>query len=109
MSRNERARSARVRARRFAMQLPVWYRGLGEDDWHSGFTENIGVSGLLIRTDGTMAPDASVTVIISLPSSADECAACLVGHGRVARVASPREATPHVLAVDVVRYRLHRR
>jgi hypothetical protein len=110
MSRYERARSSWVRARRYAMHLPVWYRGVGTDEWHGGVTENIGVSGMLIRADGMVVPAASVTVIISLPSTADECGACLVGRGRVARIAtSPRQTTPPVFAVDVVRYRLHRR
>ena len=110
MSRYEEARSSRVRARRFAMHLPVLYRALGDDEWHGGVTETIGISGVLIRADGMVMPAASVTVIISLPSTADECGACLVGTGRVARIAtSPRQTRPPAFAVDVVRYRLHRR
>jgi hypothetical protein len=99
-----------LRTQRFALGLPAFYLAVGDTEWRGGTTENISGSGVVIRADGTAVPDALVTVVVSLPSTSHECGACLVGRGRVTRIirSCARTATP-AFAVEVVRYRLHRR
>jgi hypothetical protein len=109
MARRQQAGSSELRPRRFSLQLPVWYRAAGEAEWHGGMTENISASGVAIRADELALPSKAVTVVISLPSTAAESAACLVARGRVARSLTPARTTSTVFAVHVTRYRFHRR
>ena len=86
------------------------YLVVGDTEWRGGMTESISASGVVIRADAMAAPNASVTVVVSLPLTPHECGACLVGRGRVARmIRSSARAAARAFAVEVVRYRLHRR
>ena len=87
----------------------MWYRAAGETEWHGGVTENISACGVVIRADEWDLPSTAVTVVISLPSVAAETAACLVARGRVTRNLTPARMTSTVFAVQVKRYRFHRR
>jgi len=85
------------------------YRAVGEAEWHGGVTENISTAGVAIRADELALPSNAVTVVISLPSAGAESGACLVARGRVARTLTPARTTSTVFAVQVTRYRFHRR
>jgi hypothetical protein len=70
-----------VRARRFDLNLPVWYRGADEMQWHSGVTETVSASGTSIRAADPMRPawPVDIVIVIALPSAAG----CLIGRGRL--------------------------
>ena len=104
-----RVSSSALRPRRFPLQLPVFYRAVGETEWHGGVTENISACGVAIRADEWDLPSTAVTVVISLPSVEAETPACLIARGRVTRNLTPARMTAPVFAVQVKRYRFHRR
>jgi len=55
------------RAKRFALQLPLKYRPLGEQNWHSGTTENISRSGMLFRAEELISPNVQLEINLVLP------------------------------------------
>jgi hypothetical protein len=60
----------------------------------------------LIRADEAGVPSEQLIVAIGLPS----VVGCLVGSGRVVKmIGSTGDAAPATFAVQVTRYRLHRR
>src|SRR5688572_4848682 len=108
--RESRESKAPVRAQRFALHLPVWYRVAGEAEWHAGTTENISASGAAIRGKQPIKAPTSVRVIIPLPSPRTEHAGCLMARGRVVRTIDlPSHPEASGFAVSVTRYRLDTR
>ena len=105
----QRVTSSSLRPRRFPLQLPVWYRAAGETEWHGGVTENISAAGVAIRADEWDLPSRAVTIVIALPSAAAETSAVLVARGCVTRNLTPAQLMSPVFAVQVKRYRFHRR
>lgn len=73
------------RGHRFALHLPVWYRIVGETEWHSGTTEDVSYSGVMLRTEESSVPTSPAVVVIALPSTGSEPAGCLMGGARVVR------------------------
>ncbi len=55
------------RAKRFSLQLPLKYRPLGEQNWHSGTTENISRSGMLFRAEELISPNVQLEINLVLP------------------------------------------
>jgi hypothetical protein len=97
------------RGRRFALQLPVSYRIVGETEWHSGTTEDISYSGALLRTEECSLPTSPIVVVVSLSSIAAEAGGCLMGGARVVRrIVSPSPTAPLAFAVTFMWYRLGR-
>jgi hypothetical protein len=72
-----------VRARRFAMEMPLQYRARGEQTWHEARTENISRSGVLFRTEGTLEIATEIDMTFVLPGL--EAAPAVVCRGRVVR------------------------
>ena len=103
-SRARRAgRSAALRAPRFRLCLPVWYRAEDETRWHTGVTKRVSSSGTLIRADGLAVSSKPIVVAIALPSAPG----WLVGRGHIVRVVqAAAQGDPLVFAVSVSRYRI---
>ena len=55
------------RAPRYVLQVPVRYRALGGDDWHSGSTENMSRTGVLFRTGHLLQVSTTIEMLIRLP------------------------------------------
>jgi len=70
-----------VRAQRFDLNLPVWYRSADETEWHAGVTEKVSATGALIRVEESLPSAQPVHLVIALPSAAG----CLIGTGRLVR------------------------
>ncbi|HLK34083.1 MAG TPA: PilZ domain-containing protein [Terriglobales bacterium] len=55
------------RARRLRVTLPLQYRQMGTEKWHSGTVENISQSGVLFRASDVLAHDTDVELIFEMP------------------------------------------
>jgi hypothetical protein len=86
-----------VRARRFDLNLPVWYRRADEALWHTGVTETVSSTGALIRAEEPSASARPVTVVIALPS----VAGCLIGSGRIVRTVETEGQSDASFAIAV--------
>jgi hypothetical protein len=74
------------RARRYEIGTLIRYRVRGEREWHEGMTENISISGVLIRTRQSLNPKTSIEMRFYLPIELDgECAAEVFCRGLVIR------------------------
>jgi hypothetical protein len=73
------------RAQRFALELPIVFRRLGDDEWQTGTTENLSDSGAVIRTNSPCMPPSIVDFVIALPSSSTHPGGCLTGQAEVVR------------------------
>lgn len=74
------------RARRYDIGTVIRYRVRGERDWHEGMTENISISGVLIRTSRSLKPDTAIEMRFFLPVELQgECAAEVFCRGLVVR------------------------
>jgi hypothetical protein len=74
------------RARRYEIGTVIRYRVRGERDWQEGTTENISISGVLIRTARALKPDTAIEMRFFLPVELQgECAAEVFCRGLVVR------------------------
>jgi hypothetical protein len=96
--------SSFFRARRFPLNLPVWYRRANEREWHKGVTRSISITGATIQPDEPVMPTGPLIVAIPLPVYPG----CLIGRARIVR-AVPAPGTRPTFAIAVERYRIGRR
>ena len=74
------------RARRYEIGTSIRFRARGEREWHEGLTENISISGVLIRTGRSLDPKTAIEMRFFLPVELDgECAAEVFCRGFVIR------------------------
>jgi hypothetical protein len=74
-----------IRARRFSIRARVRYRS-GDGGWREGRTRNMSRSGVLIQTDGTLAPETPIDLIVELPAVIPgEVPPQIVCHARIVR------------------------
>jgi hypothetical protein len=74
------------RARRYEIGTAIRFRVRGEREWQEGLTENISVSGLLIRSARALDPRTAIEMRFFLPVELDgECAAEVFCRGFVIR------------------------
>ncbi len=98
------------RAPRFTLQLPVHYRVAGETMWRHGTTENISRSGVLIRTDQPLEPNAPLEFSVELPTGVFGMAATeILCRGEIVRQvdAAGNDMSP-ALAARILDYHFHR-
>ena len=94
------------RAKRFALQLPLKYRPLGEQDWHSGTTENISRSGMLFRAEELISPNVQLEINLVLPREiAGLSDAEVVCRGEIVRaVENSESAMSPAIAAKILQY-----
>lgn len=74
------------RARRYEIGTHIRFRVRGGREWHEGMTENISISGVLIRTNQPLEPNTAIEMKFFLPVELDgECAAEVFCRGCVVR------------------------
>jgi hypothetical protein len=98
------------RARRFVLQLPVYFRPPHSPTWLEGTTENISYTGLLLRSTHLLVPDTSLELRLQLATGPKlNNASEIRCKGAVVRV-EQRNApeTPVALAVSISGYRIVR-
>ncbi|HEX4038323.1 MAG TPA: PilZ domain-containing protein [Acidobacteriaceae bacterium] len=59
------------RARRYEIGTLIRYRVRGEREWHEGVTENISISGVLIRAEEALDPKTAIEMRFLLPIELD--------------------------------------
>src|ERR1700744_950844 len=59
------------RARRYEIGTALRFRVRGEREWHEGLTENISISGMLIRTGRALEPKTAIEMRFFLPVELD--------------------------------------
>ena len=98
--------SSASRAQRFNLQLPLKYRQLGESVWRNGTTENISRSGMLIRVEETIQPNAQLEINLVLPAEiAGLSTAEVICHGEVVRTVELKQPIMGPgLAARILRY-----
>ena len=95
---------------RYDLHLPVWYRVQGERSWHTGTTESVSRSGVMIRTHERNELNGLVRVVIELPNEdGSGTAGCLTGIGHFVRAQNADRSDAPSFAIAVKRYRVQRR
>ena len=99
-----------ARAPRFTLQLPVHYRVAGESLWRHGTTANISRSGVLIRTDQPLEPNAYLEFSVELPTGVFGMAATeILCSGEVVRqIDAEGDDMSPALAARILDYHFHR-
>jgi PAS domain S-box-containing protein len=102
----DKDRLSAFRAKRFSLQLPLKYRPLGEQDWHSGTTENISRSGMLFRAEELISPNVQLEINLVLPREiAGLSAAEVVCRGEIVRSMEGTEPTMSpAIAAKILQY-----
>lgn len=59
------------RAQRYEIGTLIRYRVRGEQEWHEGMTENISISGMLIRANRALQPRTAIEMRFLLPIELD--------------------------------------
>jgi hypothetical protein len=98
------------RARRYEIGAAIRFRVRGERDWHEGHTENISVSGLLLRSGRALSPKTAIEMRFFLPVELDgECAAEVFCRGFVIRSSKCRiPAGSYTIAARIMHSRFLR-
>jgi PAS domain S-box-containing protein len=94
------------RAQRFQLHLPLKYRRLDEEKWHSGETKNISRSGLLFQAEDPLQPNVILEINLVLPAEiAGLSPTEVICKGEVVRtVESNGEKMPPALAAKILQY-----
>ena len=86
MERWEEFEGGTPRAHRFAVEVPLCYRPLGQADWYSGRSTNISRSGLLFRAERPLDAQTPIDVSFFMPVLLHgELPAIVICQGRVVR------------------------
>jgi two-component system, cell cycle sensor histidine kinase and response regulator CckA len=94
------------RAQRFQLHLPLKYRRLDEEKWHSGETRNISRSGLLFQAEDPLQPNVILEINLVLPAEiAGLSPTEVICKGEVVRtVEANGEKMPPALAAKILQY-----
>jgi hypothetical protein len=97
-----------MRAPRFPLRLPVWFRVADDGRWRESQTENISASGVLVRWCDPLPLDTPVEFRLTLPpNDPAHTGGEVSGRGRVARiVAAPVERAESGFAIAIDQYNL---
>ncbi|HEX4488027.1 MAG TPA: ATP-binding protein [Terriglobales bacterium] len=97
-----REKIARLRAKRFDLHLPMKYRFVGENGWHTGTTENISRSGMLFRAEEAVSPSVQLEIHLVLPAEiAGLSTAEVICRGEIVRTLESEGPT---LAAKILQY-----
>ena len=108
MERLERFEGGVPRAVRFAIEVPVRYRAVGEPRWSSGQSANISRSGVLFHAEQILLPETRVELVLRLPLMLlGEPGAEVVCSGEVVRTVASA-GRPATLAATIAQFRFVR-
>lgn len=97
-----------MRPTRFPLHTPVRYRG-ADGRWHSGITESISKSGMLLRVDAALKPDTAIEMELELPAVGGEQPARVICSGKIVRsLASYGASDSTFIAATIAHYRFDR-
>lgn len=99
------AAPAMSRAQRFQLQLPLKYRRLDEQTWHTGETKNISRSGLLFEAEDVLQPNVVLEINLVLPAEiAGLSPTEVICKGEVVRTERPSGERMPALAAKILQY-----
>lgn len=99
-----------IRAQRFPIHIPIFYRGQGRKEWRNGITLNISKSGVLFLAEEALRPSTVVRIKMQLPAAIrGQAPGEILCDGRVIRVITgiASKDSP-VLGATIHSYRLIR-
>jgi PilZ domain len=97
-----------MRATRFPLHTPVRYRAV-DGRWHSGMTESISKSGILLRVDAPLKPETAIEMELQLPAVGGEEPARVICSGKIVRsLASFGASDATFIAATIAHYRFDR-
>jgi PilZ domain len=98
------------RAQRFSIQTPLRYRESGDSTWQEGETVNISRTGVLFRTQRTIASRTPLELSFELPIEvASLSGATVICQGEVVRtVMPPTSDDAAAVAARILEYQLAR-
>ena len=112
-----KTRTRGLRPKRYPLQTPVRFRG-ADGLWHSGITESISKSGILLRADDSVQPDMAIELEPDTPIElelelpqlrGEDAAGRVICRGRVVRSdAVEGAAEPGILAATIAEYHFTR-
>jgi hypothetical protein len=95
------------RAPRFALQMPVLFRVLGEEEWREAITENVSRSGVLVRAAEALPERAAVEIRMALPAQIPGTqGASIICHAQVVRSVEPNGDPRPGYAATICEYTL---
>jgi PAS domain S-box-containing protein len=93
------------RAQRFQLQLPLKYRRLDEQNWHTGETRNISRSGVLFEAEDVLQPNVVLEINLVLPAEiAGLSPTEVICRGEVVRTVKPSGENMPALAAKILQY-----
>lgn len=100
-----------MRAPRFTIEIPFFFRKRGEGSWRQGMTDNISRSGVLFRTSEPLESSTPIEMHFALPLKVPAYSGAVVAcRGLIVRTvpADSPDALPG-FAATISRYRFVRR
>jgi hypothetical protein len=99
-----------MRAPRFPLNLPVWFRPQKQRTWQKTSTENISATGVLVRWPEPLPLDTAVEFRLALPARHPaRRGGQIAGHGRVTRIIStPVDRADSGFAIKIEHYNLNK-
>jgi hypothetical protein len=100
-----------VRAPRFSIEIPFYFRRRGEGSWREGMLDNISRSGVLFRTHEALEQSTPIEMHFALPLQVSGQPGALVAcRGFVVRAEPAGDPDrPPAFAATISRYRFMRR
>jgi DNA-binding response OmpR family regulator len=100
-----RPQPAQSRAQRFQLHLPLKYRRVDEQNWHSGETRNISRSGLLFEAEDVLQPNVVLEINLVLPAEiAGLSPTEVICRGEIVRTVKPNGQKMPALAAKILQY-----
>lgn len=100
-----------MRAPRFAIEVPFYFRRRGESSWRQGMTDNISRSGVLFRSRDLLDEQTPIDMHFELPLQVSGRPGAVVAcRGFVVRAVDPESPDAlSAMAATISRYRFVRR
>ena len=89
-----------TRSPRKRVQVPVRYRVGAETRWHSGTTENLSLTGALIRTESPVPEAARLQLVLAVPPRVLDTAPCELACVGLVRRLARSERGEHVVGIQ---------
>jgi hypothetical protein len=98
-----------LRAPRYAIAMPVRYRGARQQTWRQGKVKNISRTGVLFTTDRALDVSVQIEMIVQLPAEVSGASAAQVlCAGRIVRTVLPAASDqPPEAAAQILSYKLY--
>ena len=104
-----KTRTLGLRPKRYSLHTAVRFRA-ADGLWHSGVTESISKSGILLRAGESLEPDTPIEMELELPQvRGEDAAGRVICRGRVVRADDTSEAAgPGIVAATIAQYHFTR-